>query len=436
MVAGSRAQNHGWGVSAWCIAAAFGSYLCMYAFRKPFTAGTYAESPLAGIGFKSVLVISQVLGYTVSKFIGIKVVSEIAPSKRAGMLLLLIGTAELALFFFAVTPAPYNAVWLFFNGLPLGMVFGMVLGFLEGRRQTEAMTAGLCTSFIVADGVVKSIGTWLLNQGVGTYWMPFVCGALFVPPLLLFVWMLARIPRPSERDVANRAERVPMTGVDRWAMFRRYWFGLTLLMVVYLLVTILRSLRGDYALEIWQGLGVEVDANLFTWTEMAVAFGVLVLCGSTMFIATHRRAFFTAMGLAMAGSALVLFALFALREGLISPFSFVVLHGLGLYLPYIAVHTTIFERLIAMTRDKGNIGYLMYLVDAFGYLGYVLVLLCKNLLQPGEQFLPFFLGISWVIAGASLTLLIPCWRFFATHPATRPNHLPTETPVGSAEGVA
>jgi hypothetical protein len=55
-----------------------------------------------------------------------------------------------------------------------------------------------------------------------------------------------------------------------------------------------------------------------------------------------------------------------------------VLQGVGLYLPYIAVHTTIFERLIAMTRDRGNIGYLMYLADAFGYLGYVFVLLGRN----------------------------------------------------------
>ena len=30
-------------LSAWCVVAAFGTYFCMYAFRKPFTAGTYAQ---------------------------------------------------------------------------------------------------------------------------------------------------------------------------------------------------------------------------------------------------------------------------------------------------------------------------------------------------------------------------------------------------------
>ena len=51
-----------------------------------------------------------------------------------------------------------------------------------------------------------------------------------------------------------------------------------------------------------------------------------------------------------------------------------VLMGLGLYLPYVAIHTTVFERLIAMTRERGNLGFLMYLADAVGYLGYAVVM--------------------------------------------------------------
>ena len=114
----------------------------MYAFRKPFTAGAFAEPVLGGVGFKTILVTAQVLGYTLSKFIGIKVVAEVAPHRRAILVLALIGIAEAALLLFAATPAPYSALWLFGNGIPLGMVFGLVLGFLEGRQHTEALTAG------------------------------------------------------------------------------------------------------------------------------------------------------------------------------------------------------------------------------------------------------------------------------------------------------
>ena len=82
-----------------------------------------------------------------------------------------------------------------------------MLSFLEGRQHTEALTAGLCTSFIVADGVVKSAGAELLKAGVSEYWMPVCAGLLFVLPLLLFAWMLSRIPAPSRSDVAARSER-------------------------------------------------------------------------------------------------------------------------------------------------------------------------------------------------------------------------------------
>lgn len=150
--------------------AAFGTYFCMYGFRKPFT--TIADEPgqvlVWGLSFKVVLVISQTLGYMLSKFIGIKVISEMPRQRRAAAILVLIGCAELALLGFGLLPRPWSAVCLFLNGLPLGMVFGLVLGFLEGRRATEALAAGLCTSFILADGMTKSVGSWLLAQQVST----------------------------------------------------------------------------------------------------------------------------------------------------------------------------------------------------------------------------------------------------------------------------
>ncbi len=92
-------------------------------------------------------------------------------------------------------------------------------------------------------------------------------------------------------------------------------------------------------------------------------------------------------------------ALLGLWLGVLSPFVFMALHCLGLYLPYIAVHTTLFERLIAMTHDRGNIAYLMTLADAVGYLGLVVVLLARNALGPPREFLPFFLALSWGIVG-------------------------------------
>ena len=59
----------------------------MYGFRVPFKAAAYDYqyhlSTTWLLDEKSVFVIAQVLGYTISKFIGIKVVSELAPDRRS-----------------------------------------------------------------------------------------------------------------------------------------------------------------------------------------------------------------------------------------------------------------------------------------------------------------------------------------------------------------
>ncbi|MAZ65185.1 MAG: hypothetical protein CMG51_02520, partial [Candidatus Marinimicrobia bacterium] len=58
--------------------AAFSTYFCMYAFRKPFSAASYEGLQFLNTSFdlKTVLVTSQIIGYALSKMIGIKVVSE------------------------------------------------------------------------------------------------------------------------------------------------------------------------------------------------------------------------------------------------------------------------------------------------------------------------------------------------------------------------
>ncbi len=94
----SRTPSEGnlWAVSAWCVIAAFGTYFCMYFFRKPFAASKYEGLALGGTDYKTVLVIAQVMGYTLSKFFGIKVIAELKPQRRIAGIILLIAIAEAA----------------------------------------------------------------------------------------------------------------------------------------------------------------------------------------------------------------------------------------------------------------------------------------------------------------------------------------------------
>ncbi|MDX1963558.1 MAG: DUF5690 family protein [Pirellulales bacterium] len=438
IAASPRARTVFWTV--WSVVAAFGTYFCMYGFRKPFSAAGFDPAVnWWGVDEKSCLVISQVLGYTCSKFLGIKVVSEMPPHRRALAIVVLIGMAQVALLLFGFATPNWRPVCLFFNGLPLGMVFGLVLGFLEGRQLTEALTAGLCVSFIVADGVMKSVGKGLLNSGVSDYWMPASAGGIFIFPLIIFTLMLSVIPGPTPADIAARALRTPYSAMDRWQFLRRFGVGLLPIVVIYLLITILRSLRGDFAPELWQALGVQPNEALFTQTETLVGLVVLLVNGSCALIISNQAAMKVSLATVGLGVAIMIGSLAALRLDQLSPFWFIVLVGMGLYLPYVAVHTTILERFIALTGERGNLGYLMSIVDAIGYLGYVVVILAKNwskvnfgpsgppLAAPSAadilksstdrstDLLDFFLWASGIGAALSAVLLIFVYRYFQSH---------------------
>ena len=105
----------------------FLTYAMVYGFRKPFTVATYSDvTPVFGVAYKSCLVISQVLGYMMSKFYGVRFIAELKRLGRGRMILLLVGISWLALLLFAVIPAPYNIPVLFLNGFPLGLIWGIV----------------------------------------------------------------------------------------------------------------------------------------------------------------------------------------------------------------------------------------------------------------------------------------------------------------------
>ena len=142
--------------------AAFGCYTSMYAFRKAFASATFENQELFHIDYKVWLVIAQMVGYTLSKFYGIRFISESGKSSRARSIIFLIVFSWIALLGFALVPAPYNIAFLFLNGFPLGMIWGLVFSYLEGRRTTEFMGALMSISLIFASGFVKTVARTLM----------------------------------------------------------------------------------------------------------------------------------------------------------------------------------------------------------------------------------------------------------------------------------
>jgi len=396
---------------AWVLVAAFGTYFCMYGFRKPYTAATYNGSDFLGVNYKFLLVIAQTIGYVAAKWVGIKFVSEIRRENRIKAILVLLAFAETMLLLFGFTPRPWNMLFLLLNGLPLGVIFGLVLGFLEGRKNSEFLIAGLCASFIVSDGVSKSVGAMLLNFGVPENWMPFFAGLVFLIPILLFISMLSAASPPSLADVESRSARQPMTRSDRWAFFYKYAPGLSGIILIYLFTTLLRSLRADFAVELWTGLGYKKTPALFTNSELIVMLVVLLITGMAVLIRQHHKAFQFSLFTSFLGFALIISSVIGLNNGLNS-FLFMVLIGMGVYIPYVAVHAIIFERLIAITREKANVGFLMYVVDSVGYTGYIGLLILKYFTPSAETILSGFLKACLLLGLSGLAIIIFCYLYF------------------------
>ena len=109
--------------------------------------------------------------------------------------------------------------------------------------------------------------------------------------------------------------------------------------------------------------------STFTYSESLVAVRVLVNNGGAVLIRDNHKALLASLGTCGLGLALIAATLMARDGRAAGGFAFMVLIGLGLYLPYVAMHTTVFERLLGTTRERGNIGFLMTFADSVGYLG-------------------------------------------------------------------
>lgn len=406
-------QTNGLWFTLYVSITAFCLYTCIFALRKTFGVATYENMSVWGADFKVWMVIFQVLGYMLSKFIGIKVVSELGANARAKGILLMVSIASLSWLFFAITPTPYNLIFLFFNGLPLGMVWGMVFGYLEGRRFTEVLGASLSVSFIFSAGFAKTIGGFLMRDwGSSEFWMPFVASCLFFLPLLLFLWMLDKIPPPTPEDEALRTKRSPMTGQERVKYTLTFAPGLVLLVLTYMLLTAFRDFRDNFSAEIWQSLGYGDKPGIFTFTESIVAVTVLVVIGSLMVIKSNFKAMVINHLIVLIGMITVGLSTLAYEHELISAPTWMILIGMGLYFGYIQFNSIFFDRLIATFRYVSTVGFLIYLADSFGYLGSVGVLLFKEFGNAELSWLEFFISSGYILSIAGSILIVLSLVYF------------------------
>ena len=398
--------------------AAFSAYFCMYAFRKPFSAGTYESLYFAGteIELKTALVTSQLIGYITSKFIGIKICSETTRRRRGMTLVALILWAEIALVLFAVVPSTWKVVALFLNGLSLGMVWGLVVRYLEGRLVSDPMLAALCCSFILASGYVKSAGLKLMEMfHFSEFWMPSATGLVFLVPFFIAVWMLERLPEPTHEDQAERVRREPMYRTHRIEFFVRFLWGMVMLLGLYFFLTAYRSFRDDFAVEILTIAGITNIADTLAWTETWVAFLVMSVMGALFLVRGKRTGLAAMFGVMLLGAIVLAGGTMLYDQGRISGLNWMILTGLGGYLIYVPYNAVLFDRLIAHTGVVGTAVFAIYLADFIGYTSTIPLMLSKDLVFAEMTRLDFFRQFTYWVSAISFVLLVGSYCYFASY---------------------
>ena len=378
-----------WLFILWAGGTALLSYSLVYALRKPFTAAEFEGLSVWGMDYKIAVSIVQLLGYVTAKFLGIKFISELKPEGRLKFIIGSAALSEASLLAFGLLPAPYNIAALFFNGLSLGCMWGVIFSFLEGRRTTDILASIMGVSMALSSGVAKSLGLYAMHDlGVSEFWMPALIGAVAFPLLCLTGWMMTRFPRPTAADIAARTERVTLNGRERRDLFVRFMPILTLLFVANLLITVMRDIKEDFIVCI-----IDVS-TISAWTFAHVdTIATLVMLAIFALLATvkNHAAVLNAL-LALSTLGMGTLAFIGANSGTlsISTTTWLFVQSLCIDVAYLGFQTIFFERFIACFKIRGNVGFFIITIDFVGYAGTVALLVFKEYLLTGIDWAVFY----------------------------------------------
>lgn len=172
-----------------------------------------------------------------------------------------------------------------------------------------------------------------------------------------------------------------MKGDARRKFLKVFGIGVLSVTITYVFLTLMRDIRDNFMANIWTELGFGSDYSIFTSTETRTSIIVLAIMGCLVLVRRNIQAlglihFIIFLGLLITGVSSLMFVSGHMHGDL-----WMQLIGLGLYMAYIPFNCIFFERLIAAFRIKGNVGFLIYFADAFGYLSSTIVMCGKSLLH-------------------------------------------------------
>ena len=197
-----------------------------------------------------------------------------------------------------------------------------------------------------------------------------------------------------------------MDAAQRKQFIMRFLPGIILTLIIYILLTIMRDVRDNFEVEIWNSMGIK-DRNIYTQIDTKISIVVLIAMSSLILVKRNMRAFSIIHLCIIGGCILIGTGTFMFGLKMIGPVTWMTMAGLGLYLGYVPYNAIFFERMIATFHYKSNIGFIIYVSDSIGYMGSCALLLVKEFGRPSISWGEFFKeGVIFVavIGGISATL--------------------------------
>lgn len=386
----------------WAGGAALLSYSLVYALRKPFTSASFNEMEVFGMEYKVVVIIIQIIGYVVAKFIGIKLISELKKENKLKFIFSSVLLAEISLLFFALLPTPYNLIPMFFNGLSLGCMWGIIFSFLEGRKVTDILASLLGASQIISSGAAKSLGLYVMQTfHIDQFWMPALIGACAMPILLLLGYSLTRLPQPNAEDILLKSKRKTLNGKERKEIFFMYMPLLIMLFTANSLLVIVRNIKEDFLVDI---INVsQYNSWLFTVIDAIIVAIILTIIGLMVWVKNNLYAIHILLTLIIIVTSGMIFISFNYQSISLDPIAWLFFQSLCLYISYQIFQTIFFDRFIACFKINGNVGFFIAINDFVGYAGAVCVLFLKELFNPAVNWTSFY---NWISGSVGIICLI------------------------------
>ena len=210
--------------------------------------------------------------------------------------------------------------------------------------------------------------------------MPAVTGLVYLVPTIIVIVLASAIPVPSKDEQEIHSQRRPMTRQDQKNFIKKFWPGLTLLILLELSVFVLMTIRDLFQSEIWSELFPEqrVDSSVYLATELPVTILTILSMCLLSFIKSSRTSVILQHGV-FVWCGCVMFASQVLFDAeIIGPVTWFIAIGYCTMMTYSPITSMLVDRLFGAMQVTGTVTFTMNLSAMVTNFGTIALLLFKG----------------------------------------------------------